>query len=103
MEGLHWLGRSGVKHEIDAFLVTRIGKVGLIECTRSPINLMEVMKLDAKIRDLQADFGLVLSLSRVEKDASKYGKSCYIHSFGDILEDVKNTEEDITNTLKVIG
>ncbi len=102
-EGYLWIGKSGVKHEIDVLLPTTPGTVGLVECTRSYVGLTEVMKVAEKVRDLGADFGLVFSVSRAAESAIRYGKSYNIHVFGEVLEDVKNTEDDIARTLDVIA
>lgn len=103
LEGHEWVGRSGVGHEVDIFIVTDNDRIGLVECTRSFVGLGEVMKLKAKIDDIHADFGLLFSTSGVEKIATKYGKTYQVHTYGEVLENTQKCQVDVGKTLEVVG
>jgi len=101
-EGHIWLGKSGIEHEIDVFLITKSGKVGLVECTRSFVGLNEMMVFKGKRDDLRADFVLIFSMSGIEPDAVKFGRKYQMYSFERILE-VDGLKEEVNRTLEVIG
>lgn len=103
LEGFHWHGLSGVRHEIDVFIVTKKETVGLVECTRIHVGLDEVLKLKAKIDDLQADFGLLFSVSDIEPDARRFGSRYRFHTFGELLEHRSAILSDVKKTLEVVS